>query len=144
MNYSVDLKTLPSLVREFASYKSVVQNASEKTISEYLLDLRTFLRFLQATDMNLDLYEEDLSQIDIRSITIERLALVDTDFLVKFIFYLDNHRDNCGNSKRRKVASLRAFFRYLHTKKHLIPTNPAIDLESPKIRQDLPKYLNLH
>ena len=31
MNYSVDLKTMPTLVREFASYKAVVQNASEKT-----------------------------------------------------------------------------------------------------------------
>ena len=48
MAYSISLDSLPTLVREFASYKSVIQNASEKTISEYLLDLRTFFRFLIA------------------------------------------------------------------------------------------------
>ena len=46
MVYSVPLESLPTLVREYASYKAVIQNASEKTISEYLLDLRTFFRFL--------------------------------------------------------------------------------------------------
>ena len=45
MAYSIPIGTMPSLVREFASYKSVIQNASEKTVSEYLLDLRTFFRF---------------------------------------------------------------------------------------------------
>ena len=64
MNYAIDLKTLPPLVREFASYKAVVQNASEKTISEYLFDLRTFFRFMLARDLKIDVESEEFEKID--------------------------------------------------------------------------------
>ena len=50
MAYSFSIDSFPSLVREFASYKSAIQNCSEKTVSEYLLDLRTFFRFLVARE----------------------------------------------------------------------------------------------
>ena len=68
MNYSVPLKSLPSLVREFASYKTVMQNASDKTVSEYLLDLRTFFRFLRARDIGIDFKSEDFEKIDIEKL----------------------------------------------------------------------------
>ena len=71
MNYSVPLNTLPSLVREFASYKLAIQNASEKTISEYLLDLRTFFRFLVARDKKIDPNSEDFEKIDISKIDLD-------------------------------------------------------------------------
>ena len=71
MAYSVPLETLPPLVKEFASYKSVIQNASEKTISEYLLDLRTFFRFLIARDKKISPDSEEFEKIDIRGIDLE-------------------------------------------------------------------------
>ena len=69
MNYAVQLNELPSLVREFASYKAVVQNASEKTISEYLLDLRTFFRFMLARDQKINPLSEDFEKIDVIYVT---------------------------------------------------------------------------
>ena len=71
MIQSVPLESLPSLVREFASYKSVIQNASEKTVSEYLLDLRTFFRYLRARDLKISPQSEEFEQIDIRDIDLE-------------------------------------------------------------------------
>ena len=56
MAYSVSIEEFPSLVREFASYKSAIQNSSEKTVSEYLLDLRTFFRYLLAKDKKICYY----------------------------------------------------------------------------------------
>ena len=65
MNYNIPIETLPSLVREFASYKSAIQNSSEKTVSEYLLDLRTFFRFLVARDTGISPDSDDFENIDI-------------------------------------------------------------------------------
>ena len=45
------------------------------------------------------------------------------------------------NSRARKVSAIRAFFRYLTDKKHLLETNPMASLESPTIRKTLPVYL---
>ena len=71
MTYSVPLETLPPLVKEFASYKSAIQNASERTVSEYLLDLRTFFRFLLARDQKISTSSEDFEKIDIRGVDLE-------------------------------------------------------------------------
>ena len=65
MNYNIPMESLPSLVREFATYKSVIQNASIKTVSEYLLDLRTFFRFLLARDQGISPESEEFENIDI-------------------------------------------------------------------------------
>ena len=43
--YAVPLSEMPAAVAEFAAYKSGIQNCSPKTVSEYLLDLRTFFRY---------------------------------------------------------------------------------------------------
>ena len=48
MPYQVDIDEFPRPVREFASYKTAIQGCSQKTVDEYLLDLRTFFRYLIA------------------------------------------------------------------------------------------------
>ena len=54
MQHTVDLATMPSAVADFARYKSVIQNCSPKTVNEYVLDLRTFFRFLRAKKQGID------------------------------------------------------------------------------------------
>ena len=82
---SVPLNTLPSLVREFASYKSVIQNASEKTVSEYLLDLRTFFRFLRARDLHISVDSEDFETIDIHDIDLEYIKNITMEDIYEFL-----------------------------------------------------------
>ena len=89
MAYSVPLETLPSLVREFASYKSVIQNASEKTISEYLLDLRMFFRFLIARDKKISPRSDEFEAIDIRGVDLEYIKNITTEDIYDFLMYAD-------------------------------------------------------
>ncbi len=143
MNYSVDLKTLPILVREFASYKAVVQNASEKTISEYMLDLRTFFRFLSARDRGIEPTSEEFAEIDISTIDLSYIKGITTDDIYEFLMYADGARDNQAAAKARKLSAIKGFFKYLNTKRMLIEDNPAVNIESPKRKQALPKYLTV-
>ena len=143
MNYTIDLKTLPSLVREFASYKAVVQNASEKTISEYLLDLRTFFRFMRARDLNISLDSEDFEKINISDIGLEYIKNITQEDIYEFLMYADGTRKNLSAAKARKLSSLKGFFKYLQTKRSLIDENPAINIETPKRKSALPKFLSI-
>lgn len=143
MNCSIDLKELPSLVREFASYKSVIQNASEKTISEYLLDLRTFFRFMRARDLKIALDSEDFEKIDIRDIELEYIKNITQEDIYEFLMYADTTRKNLSAAKARKLSSLKGFFKYLHTKRLMIDENPAINIETPKRKETLPKFLSI-
>ena len=143
MSYSVPLNSLPPLVRDFASYKSVIQNSSEKTISEYLLDLRVFFRFLIARDENIDTDSENFEKIDIRNIDIDFIKNISTDDIYEFLMYTDNIRGNMAAAKSRKLSSIKGFFKYLVTKRMLLDVNPAIDIETPKKKKALPKFLTL-
>ena len=44
---SDEFKTFPTVLRDYASYTAVIKGNSEKTVCEYLLDLRTFFRYWQ-------------------------------------------------------------------------------------------------
>ena len=143
MNYTVDIKTLPFLVREFASYKAVVQNASEKTISEYLLDLRTFFRFMRARDLKIDLESEEFEKIEISDIDLDYIKNITQEDIYEFLMYADGTRKNLSAAKARKLSSLKSFFKYLHTKRLMIDENPAINIETPKKKAALPKFLSI-
>ena len=143
MNYSVDLKTLPPLVREFASYKAVIQNASEKTISEYLLDLRTFFRFMLAREKNIDFESEDFEKIDVSIINLEYIKQITQEDIYEFLMYADGTRKNLAAAKARKLSALKGFFKYLHVKRMMIEENPVINIETPKQKQALPKFLSI-
>ncbi|MBE6545878.1 MAG: recombinase XerC [Ruminococcaceae bacterium] len=143
MLHSIPLETLPPLVREFASYKSVIQNASEKTISEYMLDLRTFFRFLKAREFKIDPNSEEFEKIDIRAVDLDYIKHITTEDIYDFLMYTDTVRGNMAAAKSRKLSAIKGFFKYLTTKRMMLEENPAVDIESPKRKQALPKFLSL-
>ena len=143
MNYNISMESLPSLVREFATYKSVIQNASIKTVSEYLLDLRTFFRFLLARDQGISPESEEFENIDISKVDLEYIRNITTEDIYEFLMYTDNVRKNMAAAKSRKLSSIKGFFKYLTTKRMMLEENPAINIESPKKQQALPKFLTL-
>ena len=144
MTNIIPLNTLPSLVREFANYKTVVQNASDKTVAEYMLDLRTFFRFLRSRDLRIDPADTDeFDKIDIRDIDIEYIRNFSVEDIYEFLTYADHTRGNMASAKSRKLSSIKGFFKYLTVKRMMLEENPAANIESPKKQKSLPKYLSL-
>ena len=143
MSNNVPPQTLPPLVREFASYKSAIQNCSEKTVSEYILDLRTFFRYLLARDQKIAPDSEEFENIDISIVDLEYIKNITTEDIYEFIMYADNIRGNMAAAKSRKLSAIKGFFKYLTTKRFMLEDNPAINIESPKKKQALPKFLTL-
>jgi len=60
-----------------------------------------------------------------------------------YLMYVTSERDNMAAARARKVSSLKSFYNYLHKKAALITDNPTKDLDFPKQRRTLPKYLDL-
>lgn len=143
MPNNIPKETLPPLVREFASYKSAIQNCSEKTVSEYMLDLRTFFRYLLARDQKIALDSEDFDKIDISRVDLEYIKNITTENIYEFIMYTDTVRGNMSAAKSRKLSAIKGFFKYLTTKRFMLDDNPAINIEAPKKKQALPKHLTL-
>ena len=60
-------------------------------------------------------------------------------------FQNSSHSDYCLNaaSRARKIATIRSFYNYLTNKAHLLRENPVKDIDAPKLKKELPRYLTL-
>ena len=137
------LRVLPPIVREFAAHKSAIQGCSPKTVSEYLLDLRTFFRYLIAKENGIDPESDEFSEIDASSIDLDYISKIKKDDIYDFLLYTGMTRRNLWSAKSRKLSAIKAFFKYLTNNRGLLEDNPAATVESPKPKRTLPKFLSL-
>ena len=133
----------PAILKEYASHTVTIKGNSEKTVCEYLLDLRTFFRFFIMKNENSDLDEEQFEKISIRDIGIEDIKKVTESTIIEYLMYANLNRSNSPTTRMRKLSSLRSFFSYVYSKKHYIDSNPTADIDSPKKAKTLPKYLTV-
>lgn len=131
----------PEFLNEYLVYLKIVKLLSERTISEYYLDTKMFLKFIhQKTDTSNKFIDEiiisDMTEIELKQITV-------TD-IYNFIFYTVDERNNSDKARYRKISSLRSFFKYLVKVAHIIENDPCKDLDVPVPKAALPKFLSLN
>ncbi len=131
----------PDLIKRFLLYMSGVKGRGKKTTDEYYIDLRTFFRYINRS-RNLVPNDIDFEDIKIDNVDLEIISSVTLREAYEFMYYLKAQRNNNEASRARKTSSLRQFYKYLE-KEHIIETNPLKDLETPKKKKSLPKYLTL-
>jgi len=143
----------PQVLRDFLAYHENIKGQSPKTIQEYYLDLRMFLRFMMLVKHEMP-YDTDLETIPIKSVDLAFLGSITTSDVFDFLSYLANDRvkfedtsseeTGIGASARaRKLSAIKSFYKYLTIRTKMLTENPVQDLEFPKIRKSLPKYLTL-
>ena len=141
----------PQVLRDFLSYHESIKGQSRRTVEEYHLDLRMFFRFLTLMRRELP-YNTPLDSIDIKWIDTAVLNTVTSSEIFDFLSYLTNDRQNregpndagiAAASRARKLSAIKALYKYLTVSTKQIQNNPVKDIEFPKIRRSLPKYLTL-
>ena len=136
------LLSAPQIIKNFLMYNETVKGKSSKTIDEYYFDLQTFFRYIISLK-GLVSSEIEFDKIDISGIDINLIKTITLTDLYSFLVFCKNDRGNNAATRARKTSTLRIFFRYLTVQEHLLEVNPAEMLESPKIKQSLPKHLSL-
>ena len=133
------LDDCPYYLNDFLTYMKVVKDRGERTVEAYYIDIRTFLRYLHIkhrTSKN-----EDFSQIAINDTPLEWVESFSLNDAYVYLGYLSQQRNNSVTTRARKCSALKQFYSYLHKKAALINNDPMVDLELPRIKQSLPKYL---
>ena len=140
---SEEYKTFPAILREYAEYTVVIKGNSEKTVCEYLLDLRTFFRFMIMKWDDLTPTHAEFEAISIKRIGVAEVKRVTQKNIIEYLMYVGRERDNSPTTRMRKLSALRSFFKYAHSKEHIIEVNPTADVDAPKKSLTLPKYLTV-
>lgn len=108
-------------ISSFATHVKVEKGLSANTVEAYHRDLTKFHAFAQKRQLSLE--------------------GVSRDDLVDFLAGLYREKLE-SKTVARHLVTLRNFFRFALTQE-LIPADPTVNLESPKIRRNLPGYLRL-
>lgn len=137
---AVDHGELPVYARDFLSYMDTIRNCSENTVREYFYDLRIFLRFLEVHKNN---NKEPFDEIAVDGVSIETIKDTNLSDLYAYMTFLSRTRGMSSRSRARKAATIKSFYKFLLSKAKLLDTNPAQELEAPKLAKDLPRYLSL-
>jgi integrase/recombinase XerD len=112
---------LSAVILSFLTHVRVEKGLSANTISAYRRDLQKFDEFARK-----------------RKLTLESVS---RDDLVDFLAGLYRQKLE-SRTVARQLVTLRNFFRFAQIQ-DLIPEDPSVNLESPKIRRHLPGYLRL-
>lgn len=136
------LLSCPPIIRDFLTYNETIKGKSSKSVDEYFLDLQMFFRYLLMIRGKVE-KNTDFNEIDISVVDAELISTVTISDLYAFIVFCKDERGNNAATRARKTSTLRIFFKYLTSQIHLLETNPAEMLESPKVKSGLPKHLSL-
>lgn len=137
------VQSCPMRVKQFLTYQSTIKNKSDKTVDEYCLDLRLFLKYLYCEQNGLDTTDAVVfDNVDIRSLNDDFFRSITLNDAYQFLSYCKTDRGNQERARARKVSCIRTFFKYLQTNQ-VIKENPMINLDSPKLKKSLPKYLTV-
>jgi len=150
MDYRTDS---PEIIRDFLFYHETIKGHSRKTIDEYFLDLRTFFRFLKIHKKLLP-RDTPFEEISIMDVDLELVSSVSITDVYEYLAFLSRDRPKQANSsstayglnansRARKIAVIRSYYKYLTLKANRLSENPVADLDSPKLRKSLPRYLSL-
>ena len=143
----------PQILKEFLTYHETIKGQSQLTISEYYLDLRMFLRYIKLMRCEMPI-STNLDDIGIADVDIDFVRNISTADVFDFLSYLSNDRilnpDSpapdlgiSASSRARKLSAIKSFYKYLTVRTKQISENPVADMEYPKLRKSLPKYLTL-
>ncbi len=131
----------PDFLNSFLDYSITILNKSPNSIKEYNYDLSNFLKFIKKEFKLTD--EKDYSKIEIADLTLDIIKKITLEDIHKYVSYMATELRSKPTTRARKVSTIRVFFKYLSSKAKLIDTNPAQNLETPKLGKRIPKYLSL-
>ena len=143
----------PQILKEFLTYHETIKGQSPLTISEYYLDLRMFLRFVKLMRSDMPIHA-NLEDIPIKDVDIHFIRDITTSEIFDFLAYLANDRNPdpdspapdygiSASARARKLSAIKSFYKYLTVRTKQLQENPVADLEYPKLRKSLPKYLTM-
>ncbi len=143
----------PQILKDFLAYHENIKGQSPRTVEEYYLDLRMFLRFMKLMRAGMPIHTH-LQDIPIKDIDTEFIQSITTSEIFDFLSYLANDRAPNPDSpavdfgiapaaRARKLSALKSFYKYLTVRTKQLTENPVADLEYPKLRKSLPRYLTM-
>ena len=94
----------PQVLREFLSYHETIKGQSKRTVSEYYLDIRMFLRFVKLMRNEL-LVNTPLEDVPIKDVDLDFVRSISSTEVFDFLSFLANDRVPEGSHNGPGIGS---------------------------------------
>lgn len=131
------------VLRDFRAYKLTSQNRTQKTVDEYICDLRIFFKFIIANRQGTDMFGEEFENIPLSCVDGDFLEKVQVTEVYDYQMYMRQDRGISARSLARKMSALKGLYKYATVAVHICKNNPVKDIEGAFIRMSSPKFLTL-
>ena len=136
-----EINDVPDIVMEFLEYHSTVRGHSDRTVMAYYLDLKILFRFLKRRRRLVD-PATPFDEIDITDVDLDFIKAIRIEELYRYqSFSPESSQSLSAASRCRRTSTVKSFFNYLTTKRHLLEKNVCQELDMPKRQASLPRYL---
>lgn len=134
----------PDILMEFLEYHSTIRGHSDRTIAGYYLDLKILFRFLKRR-RRLVAPDVPFNEIDISDIDIDFIKSIKIEELYRYQSFspemINSSNALSAASRCRRTSSVKSFYNYLTAKRHFFDNNICQELDMPKRKSTLPRYL---
>jgi len=134
----------PDILLEFLDYHSTVKGHSDRTIMGYYIDLKILFRYVKQRRR---LVERNVpfNEIDITDVDIDFIKSIRVEDIYRYQAFSPEMTDSSASlssaSRCRRTSSVKSFYNYLTVKRHLLDYNVCQEIDMPKIKKSLPRYL---
>lgn len=134
---------LPVFVNQYLRYLMIEQNRAPRTIFNYGVSCRTFLRWVRYLQMHNTGVEFD--KISVADMKLDEIAHFTRIDIYDYLAFCATELKNEEASRAAKLAALKSMYEYLRKigAPEQIQVNPAQDISPPKLTKKLPKWLSL-
>lgn len=137
---TIDYEIFPQIIVDYLHYMTGIKNKSSKTVYEYSINLKLFCRYMSVYKK---IQPEPVSDTTyIKNLDVEFFRDISLADAYSFLSYCKDVRKNSEATRARKVAAIRSFYHYL-SNQQLVKDSPLQNLDTPKLKKTLPKYLSL-
>lgn len=139
----IDRTECPEFLLDYILHITITKGLSKRTVHEYYLDIKLFLKYLRMMKDPSCADIDDLKNISIKDMPLDMLNQVQLQTLYEFLYYIREERENQALARSRKTSALKSFFGYLANNQGVIDHDPTERLELPSTKKSIPKYLTL-
>lgn len=133
------IDTFP-LLDDFIKNSAIMQGLSIRSINTYYINLRSFFRYIKLLRDDLD--EAQYETLCIRDLSSEDVSMVTEEDIYNYMAFC-TQRGNNPNTRSSKLTAIREFFDFVcKSYPELMPTNPVLRIQNPKLPKRLPIYPN--
>lgn len=127
-------------LREFIFHEETIKNASTRTVYNYYRDLLLFFKYMKFIKGKSrpgssieEIYITDIDEKFLQNITYEDIE--------RYFYYLKVVKNNNATTRKRRVISLKMFFKFAHLNMEILEKDPTEKLVAPKLEKVLPKFM---